>query len=314
MFSKLKNLLKKTLPSSQPSREPEPKPGLTPPEQSGINPQNRPKEPPHTALDVKKPKRLTKQGLPVFDNHEDLGLLFGVDDEETAETNMAEEAPGKVRPQEARPKQPPRLTKHGFPILDNQSDLEMMMGFENKEKDPPPARQEPGETEVKQVQTPVTRHGIPILQDSDRLFEQETAEDESFEELLYASLGQKNMDVLLHEKQDREKKRKKLTLKQTLKAYPPPQGQLDLHGYRALKAELRVESYLKSAFHNQTHTVNIIVGKGLHSDEGAVLPDVVENKLNQLKKEGLILAYDWDNKRKSRSGAVIVYLNNKVIS
>jgi hypothetical protein len=39
-----------------------------------------------------------------------------------------------------------------------------------------------------------------------------------------------------------------------------------------------------------------------------VLPDVVEDKLIELKRQNIVLAYEWDKKKKSKSGAVIVYL------
>ena len=51
-----------------------------------------------------------------------------------------------------------------------------------------------------------------------------------------------------------------------------------------------------------------VVGKGLHSDLGPVLPDVVEDVLKEMKKQGLVIFYEWDKKKKSKSGAVIAYL------
>ena len=101
---------------------------------------------------------------------------------------------------------------------------------------------------------------------------------------------------------------RRLTLKERLKRYPKPQGQLDLHGATALQAEQRTDSYIRTAHTAGTLTLRIIVGKGLHSEAGAVLPDVVEDRLVRLKRDGLVLSYRWDKGVKRKSGAVIVYL------
>jgi hypothetical protein len=39
-----------------------------------------------------------------------------------------------------------------------------------------------------------------------------------------------------------------------------------------------------------------------------VLPDVVEDLVVAMKKEGSVLWFAWDRKKKNRSGAMIVYL------
>ncbi len=54
--------------------------------------------------------------------------------------------------------------------------------------------------------------------------------------------------------------------------------------------------------------MRIIVGKGLHSDPGPVLPDTIEDLLLDLKARDIVLGFSWERKKKSRSGAVIVYL------
>lgn len=311
MFSKLKSLLKKSRPSTSPARESD-KTDQSLSEDLEIKAQALQISAPQSVSGKKRVKGKTKQGLPVFHADQDLGLLFGVDDEDPSQKKGPETPSGRDKSNDHKRKETFRYTKHGFPVLDRQEDLESLMDQAKGDDAPSPPAQINECKKKEKDPPPLTKHGIRILQNGDMPFEREEIEqDERFEDLLYVSLGQKKMNVLLHEKKDSEKKRKKLTLKQRLKAYPAPQGQLDLHGYTALKAELRVESYLKSVYYNQTHTVNIIVGKGLHSDEGAVLPDVVETKLNAMKKEGIVLAYDWDNKRKSRSGSVIVYLDNR---
>jgi DNA-nicking Smr family endonuclease len=54
--------------------------------------------------------------------------------------------------------------------------------------------------------------------------------------------------------------------------------------------------------------LRIITGKGLHSPGAPVLPDVVEQKLHELKEKKLIKSFEWEKKRKSASGALLVFL------
>jgi len=93
-----------------------------------------------------------------------------------------------------------------------------------------------------------------------------------------------------------------------IKRYPPPENELDLHGFTALGAELKARSFLVSCQRQGFFTVRIIVGRGLHSELGPVLPDMVEDLLAQLKARDIVLGFAWERKKKSRSGAVIVYL------
>ncbi len=55
-------------------------------------------------------------------------------------------------------------------------------------------------------------------------------------------------------------------------------------------------------------TLRIIVGKGIHSEDGPVLPHVVEDLLKEMKKENIVLAYKWEGAKKLKFGAVLVYL------
>jgi len=93
-----------------------------------------------------------------------------------------------------------------------------------------------------------------------------------------------------------------------IKRYPPPEKDLDLHGFTALGAELKAGSFLISCQQQGYFTVRIIVGRGLHSELGPVLPDMVEDLLATLKARNIVLGFAWERKKKSRSGAVIVYL------
>ncbi len=83
---------------------------------------------------------------------------------------------------------------------------------------------------------------------------------------------------------------------------------MDLHGYTAAEAQSGTEAFIRKARNKGIHTLRLITGKGLHSQGKAVLPDVVERKLIELKQKKWVLGYKWEKKDKRKSGAVIVYL------
>lgn len=94
-----------------------------------------------------------------------------------------------------------------------------------------------------------------------------------------------------------------------LQSYPSPQETLDLHGFTAVEAEGKTQRFIEEVRGRGIRTVRVITGKGLHSPGGkAVLPDVVEQNLSIMKKEGTITSFQWDKKVKERSGALLVYL------
>ncbi len=125
--------------------------------------------------------------------------------------------------------------------------------------------------------------------------------EEDFETLLEESFQKRRTQLL--------KKASPVPLEKRLKRYPPPEKILDLHGYNALGAEMRSKSFIHSCKLQGFFTVRIIVGKGRHSDEGAaVLPDIVEDVAKEMKKQGLVIGFEWENKIKSKSGALIIYL------
>ena len=95
----------------------------------------------------------------------------------------------------------------------------------------------------------------------------------------------------------------------SLKRWPSPQNELDLHGYTASEAEDKTVFFITQAKNNRLKTVRIITGKGLHSPQGPVLKTVVEAKLVEFKGQKKIITYRWEKKTKQKSGALIVYLN-----
>ena len=319
MFSKLKKLFKSgqlppqeaTRATVKAERDLPKNPSGPSPENSGILPEKTTVSQPAPLLEIK----VNRKGIRVFEPGQDVESLLQGDD-------IPSEEPRTLRPEKQikpRPKvkkRETRFTKHGFPILDRMDDFSCFME-NNKEE----VREDEGMkgTEL-QRKAPLQaearnrdKHGIPILsaedsQAMDRMFMENGGDD--FSRLLNESLGQKSREVMLDEKGTRNVRRKPLTFKQKISRYPLPQSQLDLHGYTSIKAELRAETYLKNAFNSHIHTLIIIVGKGLHSEEGAVLPDVVENLLIRLRKAHIVFYYEWERQKKSQSGSVIVYLNN----
>lgn len=331
MFSKLKKLFKEARPSVE---KPETPVETTPPVQpadagsrSPVISKPQTKEPArNTPRSLSRVSR-NRKGIRVFHKDQDLAALFpedGILSDEPVDMPPVVSHPVKTLEKEKSPvKKTGRKTRQGFFILDGIADMDLFKDVAISDEHPGrPQEMRSGQEDATIVngggRGSTTRHGIPIIPnpgDDVSLVPEALREHEKREFLLLLNqnLGQKTRDVLMNEKGVRTGRKKPLTLKEMLKRYPLPQSQLDLHGFTALKAELRTESFLKNAYVNQIHTVIVIVGKGLHSDEGAVLPDVVENLLGRLRREGIILAYNWVNEKKSRSGAVSVYLNNLAI-
>jgi DNA-nicking Smr family endonuclease len=162
-----------------------------------------------------------------------------------------------------------------------------------------------------------TKLGIPVLNTDDDLYEIFTGEkseieqsqeetEENFAELFEQSLSDiNNFQTILKEK---ETTKKSLSIEEKLKQYPLPEINIDLHGYTAKKAQKKTETFIRNAKYNAIKTVRIIVGKGIHSKGKAVLPDIVEKKVVELKQMGVVLTFHWEKRRKLKSGAMIVYL------
>ena len=188
-----------------------------------------------------------------------------------------------------------KFNKNALPVFD--SDDDFLKIFEESDKIKPDGIN-PNENKI-QKEGQINKHGVKML---DTLSEDtKFIEDKvDFAELLEESF-----------KKQREKPVKKtvpMPVKKRIKRYPPVEAELDLHGYNAIGAQVKTRSFIHSHKHQGFFTIRIIVGKGLHSDLGPVLPDVVEQELQEMKKQNLVIWYEWDKKRKSKSGAVIVYL------
>jgi DNA-nicking Smr family endonuclease len=96
-----------------------------------------------------------------------------------------------------------------------------------------------------------------------------------------------------------------------IKDYPVnPQAELDLHEHTGPEAKRTIGFFIENSHHNRLRTVRIITGKGTHSQGGAsVLRGITEEKIAELKRQGLVLSFKWEQGRMARSGSMIVYLN-----
>ncbi len=151
-------------------------------------------------------------------------------------------------------------------------------------------------------------HEAPVAgTDTEQERQPEVEPEPEFAALLEESLKGKSESALLRAKQEKTAG-SAMPLQRRLKRYPPPECELDLHGFQAIGARIQADSFIRSRKEQGVFTLRIIVGKGKHSEFRAVLPDVIEDVLNALKKDQVVLHYEWDRKRKSQSGAVIVYL------
>jgi DNA-nicking Smr family endonuclease len=170
----------------------------------------------------------------------------------------------------------------------------------------------PGLAARKNTSPPVNRHGLPVV---DRTFSDSNAAP--CEKTGPSETGDgpaRDFTALLESYLSRPRQKKQsapskpMPYHKRIKRYPPPEKDLDLHGFTALGAQLKARSFLITCKHQGYFTVRIIVGKGLHSDLGPVLPDTIEDLLARLKAQDIVLGYAWERKKKSRSGSVIVYL------
>jgi DNA-nicking Smr family endonuclease len=305
MLSDLKNIvkryLKKPLPQAFPDTKPKP-----------VSKEARPSVPPASAKngplsEPYKPDRSTagkrfhetdKHGFRKIRGHEDLDRLLnapppGPEAMEGRSTKVVPERGGfriekeksrKERTGKALPrKKPVRMDKNGLPMLSG--DLNLLRAF-----------------------SPVTADEAPGPSPQPSKSRKPADADEPFEEMLSQSLSGKNVTRLLQEKDSLYQHGNPILISEKIRRYPAPESELDLHGWRAPQAVEKTDRFIRNGVRTGKLTLRIIVGKGLHSEEGAVLPDVVEEKIVALKHENIVLSYRWENRIKSRSGAIIVYL------
>jgi DNA-nicking Smr family endonuclease len=156
-----------------------------------------------------------------------------------------------------------------------------------------------------------TKQGVKKLSIEDDLFndiEEENEPEESFDELLEKSLSDISSQNLIKKKKAASSEKIELSKSTKLSKYPGPQDEIDLHGLKGDEAELKADFFIRDSKARGLVTIRIIVGKGTHSEGRAVLPDIVEGKIIDLKRDGHIHTFKWEKGKKLKSGAVIIYL------
>ena len=201
--------------------------------------------------------------------------------------------------------------KNDLPVLD--SDRDFLNAFLSDDNCSKQGKKKPAGQSDQNVSR-VNKHGLPFIEDYETRFQSEpeekqdpdsdTAPERPTPEEDFASL----LDESLKQRKPSRQAPKPMPLKRRLSRYPLPEKDLDLHGFTAIGAEIKARSFVLSAHQQGFFTLRIIVGRGLHSEDGPVLPHVIEALLNTLKKENVVLAYEWERKKKVKSGAVIVFL------
>jgi DNA-nicking Smr family endonuclease len=190
--------------------------------------------------------------------------------------------------------------KHDLPILSPDDDL--LEKFEKSSGTRENCSQNPAAGRQTREKLPLNKHGVPVLDSGihDNDIHKDSGEKE-FETLLkdYLKAGRTGQ---------KRGQKPSMPLKKRLKRYPPVERELDLHGYNAINAGMRAESFITTCKYQGYFTIRIITGRGLHSESGPVLPDIVEDVVCAMKKNNMVLSYQWEKKKKSASGAIIVYL------
>jgi len=156
------------------------------------------------------------------------------------------------------------------------------------------------------------KKGFRLLTDEHDLYqvfgEKKNSPREDFGRIFEESQQDIQQQVLMQEKKKISSETAPLTVQERIKTYPAPQLELDLHGSTAPEAEKRTVSFIENARREKIRTVRIIVGKGLHSQVKAILPDVIEKIITRLKRKNWLLGFEWEKKDKRKSGSLIVYL------
>ncbi|MBU0577199.1 Smr/MutS family protein [Patescibacteria group bacterium] len=129
-------------------------------------------------------------------------------------------------------------------------------------------------------------------------------EEENLDQLIEAYSSESDIQSAIEEKNAGEFEAEQ-SIGEMLKDYPAVQRELDLHQKTGSEAQSEISHFINSCSTQGLRTVRIITGKGLHSkNQQSILPQVTEQKLSQLKKEGLVLNF----KREKTGGSVVVYL------
>ena len=92
----------------------------------------------------------------------------------------------------------------------------------------------------------------------------------------------------------------------------PIEGKLDLHGKNIAEAHAEVLNFILSAFNSGKRLLLIITGKGVKSPEGrSVLRDELPNWLNDKRIAGMILRFNYANRKHGGHGAFYVLIRRR---
>lgn len=177
--------------------------------------------------------------------------------------------------------------KQKLPLLG--SDQDLLKAFTQKSDKDRPA-------EFKVGRQPLNRHGLPVVDKGMTGGGSETSDEPDPDAIAFGEL----LESYLTRPSAGEKAvpPKPVPYQKRIKRYPPPERDLDLHGFTALGAQMKARSFLATCQQQGYFTVRIIVGKGLHSDPGPVLPDTIEDLLLDLKARDIVLGFSWERKKK----------------
>ncbi|WP_373500115.1 Smr/MutS family protein [Desulfococcus sp.] len=260
-----------------------PEPGPAPGRQPGKPPENRPKG---RSL----PSSRNRHGIPVFKRDADIPALFDIRREvKPDEAGDPPRVPPKAAPSLRKGRR--MRNRHGIPLFGENTDFSIHF------KEAPPKAPEARAGGGKGGEGGKMDGARPELRSDD------------FRDLLESSLADKTTEFLLREKNGDSAARICLTPEQAIRGYPPPQEELDLHGKTSQEAIDGTRAFVERSRYRGKRTLLIIVGKGLHSEGKAILPDVVEAELVRLRQEGKVLTHRWERGAKRKSGAIVAYLS-----
>jgi len=131
--------------------------------------------------------------------------------------------------------------------------------------------------------------------------------EENFDELLEEFMPS-DIRQVIEEKESSSKRQ--LSLQEIIDQYPPVQEELNLHNETSEQAKDDIKNFIEHSHHKRLKTLRIITGKGRHSEGGIpILKKVALEKISELRDQGLVLSYKWEDGKMKKSGAIIVYLN-----
>jgi DNA-nicking Smr family endonuclease len=82
-------------------------------------------------------------------------------------------------------------------------------------------------------------------------------------------------------------------------------AEFDLHGMTAIEAERNLKLFLADVYKEQLHCIRLIHGKGIRSEAGPVLPNIVDRVL---RHQGRVLAFCSAPHNQGGYGAVLVLI------